>query len=48
MQFSGYFHEYKVQKNSIYLKYIFCNIINVFTVIFDQMNESLLNKSIQK
>ncbi len=25
---------------------IFCNIINVFTVTFDQFNESLLNKSI--
>jgi len=25
---------------------IFCNIINVFTVTFDQFSESLLNKSI--
>ncbi len=25
---------------------IFCNIINVFTVTFDQFNVSLLNKSI--
>ncbi len=32
--------EYNVQKN------IFCNIINVFTVTFDQFNVSLLNKSI--
>ncbi len=27
-------------------KVIFCNIINVFTVTFDQLNASLLNKSI--
>ncbi len=25
---------------------IFCNIINVFTVIFDQFNASMLNKNI--
>ncbi len=30
---------------SIYLKY-FCNIKNVFTVTFDQINAFLLNKSI--
>ncbi len=43
--FSGFF-EYKVQKNSVYLKYDFCNIINVFTVTFDWLNASLLNKII--
>jgi len=26
--------------------FMFCNIINVFTVTFDQINASLLNKSI--
>ncbi len=26
---------------------IFCNIINVFTVIFDKFNLSLLNKSVK-
>jgi len=30
----------------IYLIESFCNIINVFTVTFDQLNGSLLNKSI--
>ncbi len=34
------FDEYKFQKNSIYLK---CNIKNVFTVTFSQLNASLLN-----
>ncbi len=33
------------EKNSIYLKQIFCNIIIVFTVTFDQFNASLINKS---
>ncbi len=34
-------------KNSICLKYkIVCNIINVFTVTFDQFNVSLQNQSI--
>ncbi len=34
------------RKKKIYLKYILCNIINVFTVTFNQFNASLLNKSI--
>jgi len=34
---SGFFDEYKVQKNRV----IFCDIINVFTVTFDQFNASL-------
>jgi len=33
----------KVQKNSIYLREIFCNIINVFTVTFDQFKGTLCN-----
>ncbi len=33
--------------NCIYLKkYIFCNVINIFTVTVDQFNAYLLNKSI--
>ncbi len=28
------------------LTWIFCNILNVFTVTFDQFNASMLNKSI--
>ncbi len=32
--------------NIIYLKYNFWNIINVFIVTFDQINASLLNKSV--
>ncbi len=36
---------YKVKKNSIFLKKkLFCNIINVFTVTFEQFNASLVNK----
>ncbi len=31
-----------IQKNSIYLKEIFCNIIDVFTVTFDQFSTSLI------
>jgi len=38
-------HFFKVQKKSIYLE-IFCNIINIFNVTFDQFIESLWNKSI--
>ncbi len=40
-------YEYKVQKNCMHLFKIeiFCNIINVFSVTFDQFNTSLLNKS---
>ncbi len=41
--FSGFFDEQKVQKNSVYLKQKTCNIINIFTVIFDQFNASLKN-----
>ncbi len=44
--FCEFFDESKVQKNSIYLKYIFCNIKNVFTVTFDQCNVSLLIENI--
>ncbi len=28
-------------------KYFFCDIVNVFTVTFDQLNASLLDKSIK-
>ncbi len=43
--FSGFFDELKVQKNSIYFEIeIICNIINLFTVTFDQFNASLMNK----
>ncbi len=42
--FPGFFDEWKVQKNSIYLKYK--DIINVFTATFDQFNASLLNKNV--
>jgi len=42
--FSGFFDEWKVQKNSIYLKYKF--LYNyAFTVTFDQFNVSWLNTS---
>ncbi len=34
--FSGFFEEY----------FFFCNVVNVFAVIFDQFNASVLNKSI--
>ncbi len=44
--FLGFIDEYKLQKNSIYLKYFFCKIINVFTLFFDQFNVSLENKII--
>ncbi len=41
------FDEWKIQKNSICLKYkSFVNIIHFFTITFDQFNASLLNKSI--
>jgi len=43
--FSELFDEQEVQKNSIYIRnIIFCNIITAFTVTFDQLNSSLLNK----
>ncbi len=45
--FSEFLVNWKVQKNSIYLKYIFfSNNINVFKVAFDQCNASLLKKTI--
>ncbi len=45
--FSGFFDEWKVQKN-IYLKWksIFRNILQVFVVTLDQFNASFLNKNI--
>ncbi len=39
--FSGFTDEEKAQKNSVY----FCNIINVFTVTFDQFNASLMTNA---
>ncbi len=42
--FSGYFGEFKVQKNSIYLKYNFCSIIDVHYMLSLQSIESLLVK----
>ncbi len=43
--FSGFFNEWKVQKGQhLFDIEIFCNIINVLTVTFDQFNASLLNK----
>ncbi len=44
--FSELFDENKVQKNSIWNINIFCNILNVFNVTFEQCNASLLNKCI--
>jgi len=44
---SWFFDEYKVKKKKdLFRTEIFCNIINIFTVDFDQFNASLLNKSI--
>ncbi len=40
--FLGFLANYTVQKNSIYLQ--FCNVLNIFTVTFDQFNASLLGK----
>jgi len=34
------------QDQKIYLKTLFCNILNVYTVTFDQFSPSLLSKSI--
>ncbi len=42
--FSISFNEFNIQNNSIYMKQIFCNIINVFTVTFDKLNVSLWKK----
>jgi len=39
IHFSEFLNEYKVQN----IIYIFSNIINVFTIIFDHFNASLLN-----
>ncbi len=36
----------KFKEQHLFETEIFCNIINVFTVTFDQYNESLLIKSI--
>ncbi len=43
--FSGLFKEQKDKKTSFEIE-IFCNILNVFTVTFDQFNAYLLNKNI--
>lgn len=40
-----YFH-HSLMKGKLYLKQIFFNITNVFTITFDQFNASFLNKSI--
>jgi len=40
--FSEYFNEYSV----FYRNKHFCNMLNIFTVTFDQFDASLLNKSI--
>ncbi len=44
IHFTGFFDEEKVQKNIFYL--IFCDIINISTVTFNQFNAFLLNKYI--
>ncbi len=46
---TNFFQDSSINKElkSNYLIDIFCNIINVFTVTFDQLNVSLLNKSKQ-
>jgi len=41
--FSGY---RKFKERDLFEIEIFCNIIHIFTVTFDQFNASLLNKSI--
>ncbi len=46
IHFSEYLDEYEVQKSRIFGIEIFCNIINIFTVTFDQFKNSCLNKSI--
>jgi len=38
------FDEYEVQKTAFIWNNIFCNILNIFTVTFDQFNTSLMNK----
>ncbi len=41
---SAFFYEFKIQNNIIYTKQIFFNIINVFTVTFDQFNVTFWRK----
>jgi len=43
---SGFCDELKFERAAFILNRIFCNVINVFTVTFDQFNASLINKSI--
>ncbi len=38
--FFFFFYKLNLQKNCIYLNRYFCNIINVFTVTFDQFHVS--------
>ncbi len=38
-------NNFKLKRKEIICNIIFCNIINVLTVTFDQFNVSLLNKS---
>ncbi len=45
MYFSELFEEYEVRNQRLFKMEIFCNIINVFTVNFDQLNVFFLNKS---
>ncbi len=46
--FSIFLNELNIQNNSIFMKQIFCNIINVFTVTFDKFNVSLWKKKKKK
>ncbi len=41
MFLSGFFDEQKVKNNSLFEMENFCNIINIFTDTFDQINASL-------
>ncbi len=44
--FSGFFYEWKVEKQNLFLIETFSNFIkNTFNVTFDQFNASLLNGS---
>ncbi len=36
----------KFKRTALFEIEIFCNIINIFTITFDQFNMSLMNKSI--
>ncbi len=42
IHFSGFFNEGSIEQHLFEIE-IFCNIINVFTLIFKQFNTSLLN-----